>query len=67
MAPAVADKVTTVPLGPAYPFRTNVPVAAFPPTTDDGLMLRVVSPAGVTVRVAVFEPVPLPAVIVATT
>ena len=46
-------RLTTVPPGPAGPFRVAVPVEGLPPMTDEGARVRLVSAAGLIVSVAV--------------
>jgi hypothetical protein len=50
------ESVTTVPPAPAGAAKVTVPVAAFPPTTDDGVTTRVESAAGLIVNVPMCEP-----------
>ena len=45
-------RVTTIPPTGAVPVRETVPVELFPPTTEVGLRLRLATPGGVTVRLA---------------
>jgi len=47
------DKDTTIPPGPATPFRVTVPVELIPPGTCEGLTLIWPSEAGVIVRAMV--------------
>ena len=59
------DKLTTVPLPAAAPFKVTVPVDEVPPATDVGARVRPVMVAGVIVRVAVADEPPVVAVMVA--
>jgi hypothetical protein len=61
--PLVSD--TAVPPVPAGPLKVTVPVDPVPPVKVVGLKVTEDKAAGVTVRVAVLAPLPLPAVIVA--
>ena len=58
-------RVTTRPLGPAFPFRTTVPTEMMPPGTVEGFMVTEAIVAGVSTNVADLDVLPLPAVTVA--
>lgn len=45
-------KLTTAPVGPAWPVRVTVAVAVFPPTSEVGAMTMLRIPGGFIVRVA---------------
>jgi len=47
------DRLTTVPLGPAGPFRVTVPLDVLPPTTEVGERVTLIREAALTVSVAV--------------
>ena len=49
----LVDSATTVPLGPAGPFKVTVPVEELPPITDEGLAISDASAAGLIVSFAV--------------
>ena len=58
------DKATDVPPLGAGPLKVTVPVEGLPPMTDVGLSLRLNSPGGLMVRVAVwFTPLKLPVIV----
>jgi len=62
----VLDSFTTTPPAAAGPLRVTVPVDETPPATVIGLRAIEARVGGVTVTIAVFEAVPLLAVIVTT-
>ena len=60
-APLLLEIPTVDPLEPAWPVNVTVPVTVVPPPTEVGLTDTDSNPAGLTVRVAVLAPFPLPA------